>query len=132
MWVGGGKPVAEEYDADRVEDLKSSMLEALKNASHIRALKANDHVTVVIQVAESVRPDKGGNRADASRKSSRSDSRRGETVMTMRVMKSDVDAFAKGDLDLAGFRKKAAMQTYFRRGDASVGTSIFFTPTSPR
>ena len=60
--------------------------------------------------------------------SKRGDAQRGETVMTIRVKKSDVDALAKGNLDLAGFRKKASIQTYFRRGDASVATSPFLTP----
>jgi hypothetical protein len=96
-------------------------------------LKPDESVTVVIQGAEAMRVEKistgGVARAGGTLKmSSRRESGRGETVMTIRVKKSDVDAFAKGNLDLAGFRKKAAIQTYFRRGDASVATSPFLAP----
>ena len=42
-----GGPV-EEYDADKVEDLKRDVTAALKNASHIRKLKSDETVTVVI------------------------------------------------------------------------------------
>jgi len=44
--VAGGP--AEEYDADKVEDLKRDVTAALKNASHIRKLKPDETVTVVI------------------------------------------------------------------------------------
>ena len=126
-WAGANRAAAEEYDADKVEDLKTALLEALKNAMHIRALKPDDFVTVVIQGAEASRSEKASGRTKATA-GSRGSSRRGETVMTLRVKKSDADAFAKGNLDLAGFRKKAVVQTYFRRADASVTTSPFFTP----
>jgi len=43
--VGGP---AEEYDADKVEDLKRDVTAALKNASHIRKLKSDETVTVVV------------------------------------------------------------------------------------
>lgn len=131
--LGADRFATEDYDADKVEDLKTGLLEALKNATHIRALKPDESVTVVIQGAEAMRiekivkglPAKGGT---LKLSSSHRDSGRGETVMTVRVKKSDVDAFAKGTLDLAGFRKKATIQTYFRRGDASVATSPFLGP----
>jgi hypothetical protein len=130
---GADRFATEDYDADKVEDLKAGLLEALKNATHIRVLKPDEFVTVVIQGAEAMRvekivkglPAKGGT---LKLSSNHRDSGRGETVMTIRVKKSDVDAFAKGNLDLGGFRKKAAIQTYFRRGDASVATSPFLGP----
>lgn len=131
--ISGDQFAAEDYDADKVEDLKTGLLQALKNATHIRALKPDEFMTVVIQGAEAMRVEKvstgGGARAGGTLKmsSARRDSGRGETVMTIRVKKSDVDALAKGNLDLAGFRKKAAIQTYFRRGDASVATSPFLS-----
>jgi hypothetical protein len=128
----GDRLAPEEYDADKVEELKTDLLQSLKNATHIRALKPEEFVTVVIQGAEAARAEKtvtrtGGN-VSVKVSSKRGDSRRGETVMTIRVKKSDADAFAKGNLDLAGFRQKASVQTYFRRGDASVATSPFFWP----
>jgi len=140
VWTGvnqlrGERIASEEYDAEKVEDLKTELLEALKNATHIRALKPDEFVTVVIQGAETMRVERTVGRvrtsvSDASVKlgGGRRDSGRGETVMTIRVKKSDVDALAKGILDLAGFREKAAIQTYYRRGDASVATSPFLSP----
>lgn len=135
-WKGGGRGgngfAGEGYDANKVEELKVGLLESLKNASHIRALKPTEYVNVVIQgsearVSEKIVNTKGGQVTVTARSkgSTRSDSRRGETVMTVRVAKSDVDAFAKGTLDFAGFRNKATIQTYLRRGDASVPTAVF-------
>jgi hypothetical protein len=135
VWKGGrGAPGfgGEEYDADKVEALKVSLLESLKNANHIRILKPTEYINVVIQggearIGEKTVTTRGGqaNVVVRSKVSGRSDSRRGETVMTLRLKKSDVDAFASGALDYAGFRNKATIQTYLRRGDASVSTSPF-------
>jgi hypothetical protein len=130
VWRGGGRAAAEEYNADKVERLKTALLEALKNATHIRALKPDEFVTVVIQGAESPRIETSveSRAGDKRRTVKKTSMERDETVMTVRVKKSDVDAFAKGNLDQAGFRKQASIQTYFRRGDASVATSPFLAP----
>jgi hypothetical protein len=128
VWQSVNRQPAEDYEADKVEELTTSLLDSLKNATHIRSLKPADYVTVVIQGAEAVRPEKKSSRAKGSTSSRRSDSDRNETVMTVRAKKSDVDAFAKGNLDLAGFRKKAAVHTYLRRADSSVATSLFLSP----
>jgi hypothetical protein len=122
-----GRSAPEEYDADKVEELKTSLLSSLKNATNLRGLQPDNYVTVVIQGAEAARAEKPGNRRTGKRSanSRRSDSAHSETVMTMRVKKADVDAFAKGSLDLEGFRKKTSFQTYLRRGDSSVATSLF-------
>ncbi len=37
-----------EYDADRVETLKKDLMNALKNGSHIRRLKPDEALTVVV------------------------------------------------------------------------------------
>jgi hypothetical protein len=42
----------------------------------------------------------------------------GETVMTLRAKKADIDDFASGKLSAEEFRAKATVQTYLRRGDA--------------
>jgi hypothetical protein len=39
------------------------------------------------------------------------------TVLALRVRKADVDAFAKGQIDLDGFRKKAEQHSYFGSGN---------------
>jgi len=147
----GRAATAEDFDSDKVDNLKSSLLESLKNATHIRVLKPNDFVTVVVQGAEAIRvesvkrkptttalakpspapADSDSKAAGAAPskvvvKSSRSRSSLGETVMTIRVKKSDADAFAQGKLDLDTFRKKAAIQTYFRKTDST--SAAFFAP----
>jgi hypothetical protein len=130
VWRGGGGAATEAYSADKVETLKNTLLDALKNATHIRALKPDEFVTVVIQGAESPRVETSveSRAGDKRRTVKKTSMERDETVMTVRVKKSDVDAFAKGSLDQAGFRKQASIQTYFRRGDASVATSPFLAP----
>jgi hypothetical protein len=150
-WSSTRSP-AEDFDAEKVDKLKTSLLESLKNATNIRALKPNDFVIVVVQGAEAVRtevmkrkpsttavgkqspgpadPDSKAPGAAPSKlvvKSSRNRSSLGETVMTIRVKKSDADAFAQGKMDLEAFRKKAAVQTYFRKTD-STSASNFFAP----
>ena len=41
-------PAPEQYDADKVERLKTDLLSALKHAAHIRHLKAEETVTVLV------------------------------------------------------------------------------------
>jgi len=113
----------QEYDEKKVEDLKEGLLEALKNATNIRNLKPDETLTVCVFGGASAVPGK----AKASAKSKRvtrderyelvlenredGTSTRG-TIMTIRVKKSDADAFAKGKLKLDDFRKKASITTY--------------------
>jgi hypothetical protein len=138
IWRSSSR-LREEFDADKVEDLKSSLIEALKNATHIRALKPNDYVTIVVHGAESVRSQimkMGLNEpVGESRKGSGSyaatvigPAKVGETMMTIRVKKSDVDAFAKGQMDLEAFRKKTSVQVYLRRTSAT-SSSPFLMPS---
>jgi len=151
-WANPGRTATEEFDGEKVDRLKTSLLESLKNATHIRALKPNDFVTVVVQGSEAIRVVESAKRkttisfagkpspapADsdgkgpgaapspkASSKTSRSRTSLGETVMTIRIKKSDADAFAQGKLDLDGFRKKAAIQAYFRKPTESTSANVF-------
>jgi hypothetical protein len=124
--VAGGATM--EYDAQKVEDLKTGLLEALKNATHIRSLKPEEMITLMVLGAEGrservvakVSPEAGAQggvfyRAGAG--VATADGRkgagaRGESALMMRVKKSAVDAFAKGNLNLEEFRKKAAVLAY--------------------
>ena len=118
-----------EYDADKVEELKNALLVALKDAVHLRLLKPTDYVTVVIQGGEQPQaqpqPEKRTTRGNGGR--GRTELRE-DTVMSVRVKQSDVEAFAKGGLDLDAFRKRAAIHLYTRRGESSVATAGFFGP----
>ncbi|MEY2408803.1 MAG: hypothetical protein QOF48_1473 [Verrucomicrobiota bacterium] len=126
----------EEFDAERVEKLKDSLLESLKNATNIRALKPGDFITVVVQGADVVRADVKRNRTPALDKPEatrsgytvvRKSGGGGQSVMTLRVKKSDADAFAQGKLTPEEFRKKAAIQTYFRKPESTAANYFMQT-----
>ena len=127
---------AEEYDEEKVSQLKDTLLEALKNAANIRDLKPDDSVTICVF---------GG--AGAGRTQVRSATKRGATpspdvdthvwvlgdhnagptrgtILTLRVKKSDADAFAKGKLTPEEFRKKAKIAAYI--GNAGGGGGMGF------
>jgi len=113
----------EEYDEKKVEELKEGLLDALKNATNIRSLKPDDAITVCAFGGANLvgRKWKTVKRApDASDRNGLDvlvtdvDGRasgRG-TIMTIRVKKADVDAFAKGKLSAEEFRKRAAITAY--------------------
>jgi hypothetical protein len=125
-----GMPPApqQEYDKDKVDDLRESLLETLKNATNIRNLKADESITVCVFGGVSAASGKARTwvkRAPNSPDADREDvlvTEPGDgppahaTIMTIRVKKSDADAFAKGKLTLDEFRKKASITTY--AGDA--------------
>lgn len=126
----------EEFDAQRVENLKAQLIEDLANAKNIRNLKSDDYVTVVVLGGGSrgtvVRRETspraggagfgggglgggGGGRGGAVARvevSSSSVETGAQSTMTLRAKKSDIDAFAKGKLDAPEFQKKVAVQIY--------------------
>ena len=132
------------YDAALVEALKKDLLETLKNASNIRGLKAEEFICVTVFGSPNVTFEKriasampGQPKPPASPKAvARSDTkttsnlpeRPGKamnysrppatqgTVLTVRVKKSDIDAFANGKLDFKAFEKKATLNTYLGSG----------------
>jgi hypothetical protein len=125
-------PRAEQYDADKVERLKSDLLSALKNAAHIRHLKGEETVTVLVAgrggkgesrpVPRSVGAYGGGmggiggggmgssfmgvsTTPGVSRASAAGQAGR----LILRARKSDIDAFQKEKLSLEEFRKKVTV-----------------------
>jgi hypothetical protein len=125
---------AEEFDSERVENLKQQIVDDLANATHIKGLKPDDYVTVVVQgggprggvVRREVRAPRGGGRAVAGggggvraqgefRSEVEVHAAAGEpaaaqSTMTLRAKKSDIDSFAKGKLQPDEFRKKVSVQ----------------------
>jgi len=109
-----------------VNELKDGLLEALKNATNIRNLKPDETITVCVFGGVSAVPAKV--RVAAKPKPSVSEDEADElqvfladrengppargTIMTIRVKKSDVDAFAQGKLSADEFRTKAAIIAY--------------------
>ena len=112
----GGAP-AEEYDADKVEKLKTDLIAALKNASHIRRLKSDENVTVVVTGRGA-----GAESRTVSRRNARGHSTMavvgrsiGESAgarLILRVRKSEVEALQKDKTSLEDFRKKVALMVY--------------------
>jgi hypothetical protein len=149
LWIDsntlhGSRGVAEEFDADKVEQLKAGILEALKNATHIRGLAPDQHITVVVQGAEVGRTETirdvakpARNPNNKERETGRAGSAYaatgyirkvnglGQSVMTIRVKKSDADAFAKDQMTADEFRKKAAILSYYRKPEASNSAGNF-------
>ena len=113
----------EAYDSDKVEDLKRDLIAALKNATHIRNLKSDETVTVVVSGRG---PGAAGRarRMAVTTSSSGTSARAPMTIykgasgdaqgtrLILRARKSDVDAFQKDKLNLEEFRKKVSVITY--------------------
>lgn len=115
---------AQTYDEAKVAKLKGTVIDSLKNATHIRGLKAEEFVTVVIQGAgESVRIARNVREQGVIAKVvedvqffAKGSQTRGVSVMTIRARKADIDAFAKNKLDLEAFKKKVTIASYQRNG----------------
>jgi len=129
-----------EYDKEKVENLKESLLEALKNATNIRNLKADESITACVFGGVSAPSGKARTvvkRAPGSQDADRDEvvvTERDEgpptrgTILTIRVKKSDADAFAKDKLSLEDFRKKASITTYAGDTGGWSGAAVFGTP----
>jgi hypothetical protein len=119
----------EEYDSEKVEELKQILIKTLKHAKNIRALKAAESViltivgkniqldTIVTRMHETIGdtivttvPE--GIQADIS----------SPTILTIRAKKSDIDAFANDELSFDKFSKQIQVLTYSLLGES--GDSI--------
>jgi hypothetical protein len=138
----------ERYDAEKVEELKSRLIKALKHAANMKNLEPDE--LIILTAIGKGRSDvyggagygggyggggysssngmsgfESGATLNVRRSYTRSGSRyrstgsaRGgtsgasSTVLTIRAKKSDIDAFAKGDLDYDKFREKVQILTY--------------------
>jgi hypothetical protein len=83
---------AKEYDAEKVENLKRKLVKSLKYTANIRSIKADESIIISIR---------GRHLAANPTK-----------VLIIRVKKSDLDSFAKGDVDFDKFRQKVQMLMY--------------------
>jgi hypothetical protein len=75
-----------QYDAKKVESLKTNIIKSLKHAANIRNLRPDEWVVVIVNSNEQT----GGL----------------PKVLTVRAGKSDIDAFSEGTLSLDQFRPK--------------------------
>jgi len=111
----GGRARTARYDAQRVEDLKRDLLETLKNAANLLEVKADEAITVVVLGPKASNSDKSSSpkkQDDSQHRSKRrttSPPPSGQTTMSVRIKKSDAEAFAKGTLNLEEFRSRAVL-----------------------
>ncbi len=138
-----------KYDAEKVENLKTTLIKALKHAANIRSLKPDESVILTVigrgdvtgttieaarvlpgenQILIQERTTDGkmitkmvtGSSLDGIGLSS-------PAVLVIRTKKSDIDEFAKGDLDLEKFRQRVKLLTYPLLGGAG-GHGGHFSP----
>jgi hypothetical protein len=114
---------AEEYDEEKVTELKENLTAALKNASHIRRLKGDDTVTVIVtgrspgaSAKVTTRRSQNGSSSSSSSSSwsttSRSGSQPPPARLLIRAKRSDIESFQKDKLSADDFRKKVTMFIY--------------------
>jgi hypothetical protein len=110
----------EEYNADRVNRLRNALTETLKNATHLRALKQEEFVTICVfggrvtgkNGVTIVSGNGGGHGGRAWSHAESGVAREPQTVMTIRAKKTEIDAFAHDKTSLEEFRKKVKVAIY--------------------
>ena len=124
----------DKYDAAKVENLKTALIKALKHAANIRSLKPNESVILTVIgkgeatgiKIEAARELPGENQiliqertADGKTFTKLVTGRSlddiglsSPAILVIRTKKSDIDAFAKGDLDFDQFSQRVQMLTY--------------------
>jgi hypothetical protein len=144
-----------EFDPARVQALKRAVMLSLRNASNIRGLQPGEFLTVTafgtptpVQLhTERWVNGPGGETALTTKESFAAgirpqyagvskyspDSNRG-TVLTLRVKKSDVDAYAKAGGQLADFEKKVVSNSYrgYGHGITSLNSWVKQGPAQAR
>jgi hypothetical protein len=128
------------YDAQKVTDLKETLIKTLVHASNIRMRRPQDMITLVVGALEDVRgPISGRLRGTGT---VRTEIRTGvvpggvqagtrdpaTALMVLRVGKADVDAFAKGQLTLIQFTDE--VQVLFSPGVSNAPAASATTPTT--
>ena len=105
-------PAVRQYDAKKVEKLDAALLEALKEATNIRNLKPDQSIAVAVLGYRGVVADVYviGGKAVLKRSGGVPEVQR--SVLTIHVKKSDVDAFAKGEVTPEEFRGRATVLAY--------------------
>jgi hypothetical protein len=130
-----GERPEEKYDAEKVEDLKETLIKTLKHAANIRNLKPDESVilTVIGKAGQSAtfangrlyrEPGSSYILSDALLVSGKTvfSNRAGTgfsspAVLTIRAKKSDIDAFAKGQLSFDQFTQKTLLLSYSYLGE---------------
>jgi type II secretory pathway pseudopilin PulG len=109
----------EKYDAEKVENLKATLVKALKHAANIRSLKSDESVILTVAGSgEAVSDTKAlttratiainGHKRYAQQLPSGGSS---QTLLVIRAKKSDIDNFAGGTVDAEQFRQRVRILT---------------------
>ncbi len=114
----GDRP-EEKYDAEKVEELKETLIKSLKHAANIRNLKPDESVilTVTGKAGQSGPFVTGVYKSGDSKYVTTGSAGAGSgslspTVLTIRAKKSDIDAFAEGQLSFDQFTEKTQLLSY--------------------
>jgi hypothetical protein len=135
-----------KYDSEKVENLKTTLIKTLKHAKNIRNLKSDESVILTVAGGGESAGTKitainvaGNNQVIVEEKSADGKSKMRiingntlddiglstQTVLVIRAKRSDIDAFAKDELDLDKFRTHVQMFTYPYLGSVKVrGNSL--------
>jgi len=137
-----------KYDVKKVESLKTTLIQALKHAANIRILKPDE--SVILSITGSGISDKiisiqalpgsnqtlvvkesGGNKVTRVYEGGLPDDMKlsSPTMLIIRAKKSDIDSFAKGDVNIGTFRQRLQILSYPLLGENVAG--IFTAPTLP-
>ena len=131
---------AQPFDANRVERLKSALIDALANAANLRQLASGEAVLVSVTGPGSsasggvrVFTNRGGSRGSSGGEGVKSETRvevydqeagpggppgggggagRHSTQLTLKALKSDIDAFAKKTITRETFAQRVQVTTY--------------------
>jgi hypothetical protein len=110
------------YNEEKVTVLKREIITALKNATNIRGLKPEEFVNVAVfgqtvSLRKVMESENGRGELMARRvPSSEPGGATKGTVLTLRVRKSDIDAFAANTVNLDAFKAKVSTATYLGSG----------------
>jgi DUF971 family protein len=144
-----------KYDPEKVENLKTTIIKTLKHAANIRSLKPDESVILTVTGGGQSNGTQitainvaGKNQLLVTQKSADGKSNvkiingntlddidlSSQTVLVIRAKRSDIDTFAKGELDLDQFRTHVQMFTYPYLGGVKVsGDSIgYYGDSFPR
>jgi len=93
--------IVQEYDAQKVENLKKVLVKSLRHAANMRMPGTQEQVTVVAMARIS-----GNSTGSAARFRVEPSASERANVLVFRTAKADVDAFARGTLTLEQFTEK--------------------------
>ena len=103
-----------EYDPEKVEDLKDTLIESLKHAANISALTSDESVVLMVtgnseyfdSSTTIVMTTKGNKTQTITTPGSATVGQTATAKLVIRAKKSDIDAFANANINLEQFREK--------------------------